>query len=227
VDEQRLLGEEWYRALSDVFTTPYWNALGTIISLSRSRYEVIPPKGSDLFFRAFRECPVSKVRVVILGQDPYPDGRSFDGFAFSNGRLGSRATPSPSLQNIFREVSDDVYKDKEVEHVPDLKRWVDQGVLLINVAHTVIKNIPMSHTSHWEQFTKKVISVLNEKEEPIVWLLWGAKAKGIVPKLNPLHLYLEAVHPSPRSAEGGFFGCKHFSKCNAYLETNGLTKIEW
>ena len=219
-----LFGEEWYNALGEVmFNSFYWRKLGYRIARERKLYTIYPEKGSNLLFKAFRTTPLSKVKVIILGQDPYHNG-SYDGFAFSN---KGKTTFSPSLVNIFKEVEDDLYDGFKLYQDPDLERWAKQGVLLINTAHTVIKGNPGSHLQYWEYFTKQVILLLQQQNRPIVWMLWGKKAENAVKtvKKNEKHLYLISPHPSPYSAGSGFFGSKPFSKANKFLKDNNNEPI--
>jgi len=220
-----LFGEEWYTALKHVLQSTYWEKIGKEIAKERRIYTIYPEKNSDLLFKAFRTTPLSKVKVIILGQDPYHDG-SFDGFAFSN-RESLRL--SPSLRNILKEVEDDIYDGFQLSQSPELKRWAKQGVLLINIAHTVRKGDPGSHINYWYEFTKQVLLLLSQQNRPIVWILWGKKAESAIEavKMNKKHLILKSPHPSPFSAHTGFFGNKHFSQTNEYLETNNETIINW
>jgi len=223
-----LFGEEWYNELKELLESDYWLRLGNKIAQDRLVYEIYPEKHSDLLFKAFRTTPLSKVKVVILGQDPYHDG-SYDGYAFSNGRKQMNKV-SPSLVNIFKEIEDDLYDGLKLDQDPNLERWAKQGVLLINTSHTVPKGNPGWYLGDWEPFTYKIVSILTKQDRPIVWMLWGRKAKDIVlsvPVINLKHERLFAAHPSPFSAHTGFFGCKHFSKCNKYLEDNGNNNIQW
>lgn len=225
-----LFGEEWYNALNPLLESEYWSKLGSAIALDRNSHTVYPEKGSDLLFKAFRTTPLSKVKVVILGQDPYHDG-SFDGFSFSNG--GKSSTLSPSLRNIFKEVEDDVYDGLKLDQDPNLERWAQQGVLLINTAHTVRRSEAGSHLDWWKPFTRFVIDRLLEQEH-IVWIVWGKKASELVDVKRAIeqtrgkHLFLSSPHPSPFSAHTGFFGSKPFSKTNEYLKKNYDGKyVEW
>lgn len=220
-----LFGEEWYNELQELLESNYWLRLGNKIATDRKVKTIYPEKHSNLLFKAFRTTPLSKVKVVILGQDPYHDG-SYDGFAFSNStkQLGRI---SPSLANIFKEVEDDVYNGLKLEQNPDLERWAEQGVLLINTAHTVVKSNPGWYLKDWMPFTQETVNILTLKKQPIVWMLWGRHARDMVSKTNKDHLYLESPHPSPFSAHTGFFGNKHFSKCNKYLEEHDRTIIQW
>lgn len=221
-----LFGQEWYEALKPVLESDYWDHIGQMIARERHLYAIYPEKGSDLFFKAFRTTPISQVNVVILGQDPYHDG-SYDGFAFSNKDDGQRI--SPSLQNILKEVEDDIYDGLHLDQNPSLERWAEQGVLLINTAHTVRKGLPGSHLTYWEVFTKQVILLLQQQNRPMVWILWGKKAENAAKavKKNEKHLFITSPHPSPYSASSGFFGSKPFSKTNKYLEDNGIQQIKW
>jgi len=220
-----LFGEEWYSALETMLKSVYWGNLGQKIAKERKMYTVYPEKGSDLLFKAFRTTPLSEVKVVILGQDPYHDG-SYDGFAFSN-RESLRL--SPSLMNILKEVEADVYDGFQVSQSPELERWAEQGVLLINTAHTVRKGNPASHLEYWSRFTQQVILKLLEQDQPIVWIVWGKKAMEVLKSTgkNNKHKVIISPHPSPFSAHTGFFGSKPFSRANEYLESHGKGQIRW
>ncbi|MHA1199822.1 MAG: uracil-DNA glycosylase [Candidatus Heimdallarchaeaceae archaeon] len=228
MDLKALFGEEWYNALDIILKSEYWRNLGQKIAKERGIYTIYPEKGSDLLFKAFRTTPLSEVKVVILGQDPYHDG-SYDGFAFSN-RESLRL--SPSLQNILKEVESDIYDGLQVSQNPELERWAKQGVLLINTAHTVRKGNPASHLDYWRNFTSEVLQVLLKQDRTIVWMLWGKKAKRAIEDEpwkpdQEKHRFILSPHPSPFSAHTGFFGSKPFSKANKYLEANGKSRIEW
>lgn len=222
---ETLLGEEWFSTLEEYLNSNDFSKTTLEMFKERKKYVIYPEKGSDLLFKAFRTTPLSKVKVVILGQDPYHDG-SFDGFAFSNtGKLRL----SPSLQNIFKEVESDVYNGFQLSQDSELERWAKQGVLLINTAHTVREREPASHLPLWGMFTFYVIKALIESKRPIVWMLWGAKAqKHLENKVLPKkQLKLTAAHPSPFSANAGFFGCKHFTQANEYLSKHNIEPITW
>jgi uracil-DNA glycosylase len=221
-----LFGLEWYDALKEVLESKYWREIGAKIAKEREIYTIYPEKGSDTLFKAFRTTPLSQVKVVILGQDPYHDG-SYDGFAFSNRDDGQHI--SPSLKNILKEVETDVYSGFYLDLNPDLERWAEQGVLLINTAHTVRKGDPGSHLEYWKPFTNKVLLLLQQQDRPIVWILWGKKAENAVAavKKNDKHLYLSSPHPSPFSANSGFFGSKPFSQTNKFLTDGKLQSINW
>ena len=220
-----LLGVEWYNAMKGYLDTDDFSRLTLELFKERRKYTIYPEKGSDLLFKAFRTTPPSKVKVVILGQDPYHDG-SYDGFAFSN---REKLRLSPSLLNIFKEVETDIFNGLNLNPDPSLERWAKQGVLLINTAHTVRKGEPTSHLHLWDIFTARVIHILINKYKPVVWILWGVKAKRhlelkVLPKNQ---LKLVAAHPSPFSAANGFFGCKHFSKTNEFLLNHNIEPIIW
>ena len=225
MDLKYLFGKEWYSALETMLKSVYWGNLGQKIAKERTVYTIYPEKGSDLLFKAFRTTPLSKVKVVILGQDPYHDG-SYDGFAFSNTEESMKV--SPSLKNILKEVEADVYDGFQVNQNPELERWAEQGVLLINTAHTVRKGNPASHLEYWSKFTYEVVSLLSKQDRPMVWIGWGKKAQNVVLKqINKKHLRLLSPHPSPFSAHTGFFGSKPFSQANEYLKTHGKGQIRW
>jgi len=227
---EQLFGEEWYDALKIILKSEYWRELGGKIAKERMFYTIYPEKGSDTLFKAFRTTPLSEVKIVILGQDPYHDG-SFDGFCFSN--KGKTRNLSPSLRNIFIEVENDIYDGLRLDQDPDLERWAEQGVLLINTAHTVQKSNAGSHLEYWKPFTKEVIKKLLTEKEELVWILWGKKAQNIVDVNRAMeitkgkHLFIQSPHPSPFSADMGFFGSKPFSKANKYLEDHERRKILW
>ena len=186
--------------------------------------KVIYPPSEDIF-TALHLTPLSKVKVVILGQDPYHNENQAHGLSFSV--LPSQTKIPPSLVNIYKELQTDMGC-----YIPDngyLKKWADQGVLMLNTVLTVRAHEANSHQGKgWENFTDAILQRVNEKEEPVVYLLWGRPAQKKLPMLhNPKHLVLTAPHPSPLSAYQGFFGCKHFSQTNAFLQKNGLEPIDW
>lgn len=222
-----LLGKEWYDALKQdgILDSHYWVNLGSRVAQERKLYTIYPEKDSGLLFKAFRTTSLSKVKVVILGQDPYHDG-SYDGFAFSNkGKLSI----SPSLRNIFLEIEREMFNGLKLDQDPDLERWAKQGVLLINTAHTVRKGQAGSHLSYWIPFTLTILNIISTQERPIVWLLWGRKAEDIyeLSNKNKNHLVLKSPHPSPFSAHTGFFGNNHFKETNLFLTKNKLNDINW
>ena len=242
MNSKELFGEEWYEALKNVIESDYWLKIGQAIGEERNIRTIYPEKNSELFFKAFRTTPLSKVKVVILGQDPYHDG-SFDGFAFSNS-LEKRGRLSPSLQNILTEVHNDVYPEIPFDvwfkpSTVNLERWAQQGVLLINTAHTVVSGVPDSHTWLWKYFTIQVIQTILRKKENVIWILWGRRAQNLFwnaasavreekgEYVTDSNLILESAHPSPFSAYQGFFGSKPFSKTNEFLIKQNVTPINW
>lgn len=219
------LKNDWADALSDEFSKEYYRKLYDLVRQEYKNYRIFPP--SDDIFNALHLTPLSEVKVVILGQDPYHEENQAHGLCFS---VLPQILPEdipPSLKNIFKELHDDVGT-----YIPDngyLKKWADQGVLLLNSVLTVRAHEAASHKNiGWEQFTDAIISKVNAQDRPICYMLWGSFARSKRAMLdNPRHLYLEAPHPSPLSVYRGFFGCRHFSKCNEFLEANGLTPIDW
>ncbi len=213
----------WGNVLIEEFTKPYFETLATYVKQEYQTEKVCPtPKN---IFRAVNLCPFEKVKVVILGQDPYHGMQQANGLAFA---VDEGREPPPSLKNIFKEVADDL-GEPLVHTDGDLSRWAEQNVLLLNATLTVRMRVAGSHQGHgWELFTDAAIHALSEEREHLVFMLWGnyAKRKGAHIKRDK-HLVLEAPHPSPFSAASGFFGCKHFSKTNAYLIEHGETPIYW
>ena len=182
------------------------------------------PKKKEVF-RAFDVCPFEKVKVVILGQDPYPKKGYANGLSFS---VNDDIYPFPkSLNNIFKEIHNDI--GISFPENGDLTRWAEQGVLLLNTVLTVEEGSPDSHKGiGWEKFTNGVIELLSDQKQELVFMLWGAKATAKTSLINEdKHMVLSSVHPSPLSAYRGFFGCKHFSKANDYLNENNLSVINW
>ena len=224
---KNLVGEEWYAELEELLESQYFKRLGNMVAAERHVHTIYPDKYSDLLFKAFRTTPFSKVKVVILGQDPYHDG-SYDGFAFSN---SGKTKLSPSLRNIFKEVEDDVYNGLQLDQDSNLQRWAEQGVLLINTAHTVRKGEPGSHLEWWMPFTRAVVHHLTNNNKPLVWMLWGKKSQNVANarylRNYKTNLVLTSPHPSPYSADTGFFGNKHFTQCNKYLEEHEQGEIRW
>lgn len=213
----------WKKGLAEEFEKPYFSELTTFIKKEYAQEKIFPSL-KDIF-RAFDLCPFEKVKVVILGQDPYHGDRQANGLAFA---VPEQEKVPPSLKNIFKEIQSDLGKSL-VHTSGDLSRWAEQGVLLLNATLTVKAHVPGSHQNHgWELFTDAVIRALSNDREHLVFILWGnyAKQKGAHIDRNK-HLVLETSHPSPFSAHGGFFRCKHFSKTNEYLIANGNTSIEW
>lgn len=213
----------WAKHLSDEFEKEYFAELTKFVKNEYKNGAVYPaPKN---IFRAFDLCPFEKVKVVVLGQDPYHGERQANGLAFA---VNASERVPPSLQNIFKEIESDL--GKPLIHTDgDLTRWAKQGVLLLNATLTVRAHQAGSHQEKgWEQFTDAVIRALSEEREHLVFMLWGnyAKAKGAHIDRSK-HLVLEAPHPSPFSAASGFFGSRHFSKANEYLISHNSTPIDW
>ncbi|MDP6909048.1 MAG: uracil-DNA glycosylase [Flavobacteriales bacterium] len=215
--------ESWLQLMSDEFHSEYFNKLKTFL-VEEKKVQTIYPPGS-LIFNAFDHTPVSKVKAVILGQDPYHGPGQAHGLCFS---VNDGVRFPPSLQNIFKELKTDI--GMEIPFSGNLTKWADEGVLLLNATLTVRARNAGSHQGKgWEQFTDAAIKNLSEKREKLVFLLWGRFAQNKEALINPDkgHLILKAPHPSPFSAHNGFFGCRHFSRANAYLEDNGTVPIDW
>ena len=215
-------GNDWDEILKDEFDKPYYKKLRAFLKEEYSK-NVIYPDMNDIF-NALKMSSFENTKVVIIGQDPYHGPNQAHGLCFSVKRP---VEPPPSLKNIFKEIKSDLGIDN-TEH-GDLTRWANQGVLLLNTVLTVRQASPNSHKGMgWETFTDRVIFELNRKKTPVVFLLWGANAKNKAKIItNEVHKKLETVHPSPLSAYGGFFGSKHFSKCNEILESTNQTPIDW
>lgn len=211
----------WKQVLKAEFDKPYWESLAKAVREQYKTTTVYPPAGN--IFRAFDLCPLDKVKVVIVGQDPYHGVQQANGLCFS---VNDGVALPPSLQNIYKEIRNDL------GIVPlssgDLTRWASQGVLMLNSVLTVLSNQPASHSKMgWEQFTDAVIQLLNDNRSHVVYMLWGkyAQTKGESIDRNK-NLVLMSAHPSPYSATN-FFGNHHFSKCNEYLKKNGMSPIDW
>lgn len=218
-----MIDNDWLEVLSGEFKKPYYRELFTFVKEEYSRAVIYPP--ADDIFNAFHFTPLGQVKVLILGQDPYHNTNQAHGLSFSV-PVSQKEIP-PSLQNIYKELEEDCGC-----YIPNngyLKKWADQGVLLLNTVLTVRAHQANSHQGKgWEQFTDAVISAVNAQDRPIVYMLWGRPAQSKIPMLtNPGHLILKAPHPSPLSAYRGFFGCKHFSQANEFLESHGIEKIDW
>lgn len=212
----------WKERLENEFQKAYFIEL---IGFVRNEYESarIFPSGKDIF-RAFDTCSFDDVKVVILGQDPYHGERQANGLCFS---VSEGIKPPPSLVNIFKEIFNDL--GKPIPKSGDLGRWASQGVLLLNATLTVRASQPGSHQKKgWEEFTDAVIRKISEERKNVVFLLWGAYAQKKGEMIDrSKHLVLMSPHPSPFSADRGFFGCKHFSKANEYLRSKGMKEIDW
>ena len=218
-----MIDNDWLTAISGEFKKDYYRKLYEFVKDEYSK-TVIYPSADDIF-NAFHFTPLSKVKVLILGQDPYHNENQAHGLSFSVPE--SQRDIPPALQNIYKELQSDCGC-----YIPDngyLKKWADQGVLLLNTVLTVRAHQANSHQGRgWEQFTDAVIQAVNAQDRPIVYMLWGSPAQKKIPMLtNPKHLILKAPHPSPLSAYRGFFGCHHFSQANKLLSDNGIEPIDW
>ncbi|MDR2847489.1 MAG: uracil-DNA glycosylase [Bacteroidales bacterium] len=214
--------ESWLAVLAEEFEKPYFAALKTFLVEEKRQYTVYPP--GQLIFNAFAHTPFHKVKVVILGQDPYHGSGQAHGLCFS---VPDGVSPPPSLVNIFKEIQNDL--GIPPSQSGNLELWADRGVFLLNATLTVRAATAGSHQNKgWEQFTDRVIALLSAQHEHLVFILWGNYARAKKTLIDrQKHLILEAAHPSPFSAYNGFFGCKHFSQANAYLQQNGKEPIEW
>ena len=217
-----MITNDWLEPLSSEFRKGYYSQLYNFVKDENSKKVVYPP--AEDIFNAFHFTPLKDVKVLLLGQDPYHNEHQAHGLSFS---VQPGQDIPPSLVNIYKELHDDLGC-----YIPNngyLKKWADQGVLLLNTVLTVRAHQANSHQGHgWEQFTDAVIQAVNAQDRPIVYMLWGAPARRKKAMLtNPKHLILEAPHPSPLSAYRGFFGCKHFSKANEFLKASGLEPIDW
>ncbi len=214
---------DWSITIKEEIKKPYYQKLDDFVKEEYNKTVVYPPE--DDIFNAIHFTPLSQVKVLILGQDPYHGENQAHGLSFSV--LPSQKQLPPSLKNIYKELQDDLGC-----HIPEsgyLKKWADQGVLLLNTVLTVRAGEANSHRGHgWEKFTDAIINEVNKQDRPIVYMLWGNPAQSKIPMLtNPLHLILKAPHPSPLSAYRGFFGCKHFSQANDFLKSHGVAPIDW
>ena len=214
--------DSWKQILKDEFEAPYFQALTEFLREEKKKHVIYPP--GPLIFSAFNHTPFNRVKVVILGQDPYHGPGQAHGLCFS---VPDGIPQPPSLVNIFKEIKSDL--GIPVPAGSNLTKWAGQGVLLVNAILTVRANEPTSHQNKgWEKFTDAVIRNLSEKRKNLIFLLWGnyARAKESLIDGNR-HYILKAAHPSPLSASRGFFGCRHFSRTNEILEGQGLNGIDW
>jgi len=212
----------WKAKLSGEFEKEYFKTLTEFVREEYRTTEVFPP--GNKIFNAFDLCPFDRVRVVIIGQDPYHNHGQAHGLCFS---VTDGTEFPPSLVNIFRELNRDL--GVPVPKSGNLERWAGQGVLLLNAILTVRAHRALSHQNRgWERFTDAAISALNRERENLVFLLWGAYAQNKGASIDESkHLVLKTVHPSPLSASRGFFGCSHFSRCNQWLAARGMEPIQW
>lgn len=216
------LGNEWDMLLKDEFKKPYYLKLREFLVEEYSNRTIYP----DMYdiFNALKYTTYSDVKVVIIGQDPYHEPNQAHGLSFS---VKKGVEIPPSLMNIYKEIHDDL--GCSIPNHGYLVKWAEQGVLLLNNVLTVRRGEANSHRNcGWEMFTNEVISIVNKRQKPVVFLLWGGNAREKKELItNPLHLILEAPHPSPLSSYRGFFGCKHFSTANDFLRRTGQTPIDW
>lgn len=212
----------WKEKLQGEFDKPYFKTLTDFVRDEYSHYRIYPP--GELIFNAFNLCPFDKVKVVLLGQDPYHEPGQAQGLCFS---VNDGQTFPPSLVNIFKEIKDDI--GTAIPQSGSLVRWAEQGVLLLNATLTVREHQAGSHQNKgWETFTDEVIKILNADKEHVVFMLWGnyAQRKGAFIDRSR-HLVLTSAHPSPLSAHRGFFGNHHFSLANSFLREHGMSEIVW
>lgn len=216
------IGNNWDELLKDEFSKEYYLTLREFLKKEYSSQIIYP----DMYniFNALKITDYNKVKAVIIGQDPYHGAGQAHGLCFS---VQKGIALPPSLKNIYKELEQDL--GIIPSQFGDLTPWAEQGVLLLNTVLTVRGGLANSHKGKgWEFFTDKIISLLNEREKPMVFILWGANARAKKELIsNPSHLVLEAAHPSPLSAYNGFFGCRHFSKANEFLERTGQSPINW
>lgn len=216
------IGNDWDELLQEEFEQEYYQKLRRILA-HEYQNQTVYPSMYDIF-NALKYTPYQKVKAVILGQDPYHGPGQAHGLSFS---VREGVPAPPSLQNIYKEIENEY--QITLQKSGCLTGWAEQGVLLLNTALTVRARQANSHHGiGWEIFTDKIISLLNEREQPVVFLLWGSNAKAKKSLItNPRHLVLTAAHPSPFSASNGFFGCGHFIKTNEFLQANGMNPINW
>ena len=215
--------ETWKEALKQEFTKPYFLQIATHLKAEKMSGKMIYPPGS-LIFNAFNTTHFDNVKVVILGQDPYHGQGQAHGLSFS---VPKGIPPPPSLINIFKELQSDI--GLSIPNHGNLTHWAEQGVMLLNASLTVRANEPMSHAGiGWAEFTNAVIEKISTLKKHVVFLLWGKFAQEKISLVDETkHLVLKAAHPSPFSADKGFFGCKHFSKANAWLMSKGIDPVDW
>lgn len=218
-----LIENDWLEAVGGEFRKPYYKELYEFVKQEYSTRVIYPP--ADGIFTALHLTPLKDVKILVLGQDPYHNEHQAHGLSFSV--LPEQKEIPPSLQNIYKELHDDLGC-----YIPNngyLEKWARQGVLMLNTVLTVRAHQANSHQGKgWERFTDAILERVNEQDRPIVYLLWGRPAQNKIPMLNnPKHLILKAPHPSPLSAYRGFFGCRHFSQANEFLTANGAEPVDW
>jgi uracil-DNA glycosylase len=215
--------ESWKQVLKDEFDKTYFQQITTFLKTEKASGKIIYPPGS-LIFNAFKQTPFDQIKIVIIGQDPYHNKGQAHGLSFS---VPENIMKPPSLNNIFKELKNDL--GIEISQSGNLQKWASQGVLLLNASLTVRQNEPGSHSRiGWLQFTDNVIKKISDEKEGIIFLLWGKFAQEKQALIDQTkHFVLKAAHPSPFSAENGFFGCKHFSKANDLLVKQHKIPIDW
>lgn len=216
------IGNDWDIMLQDEFDRPYFKRLENFLTEERARYEIYPPQGD--VFNALRYSSFQDTKVVILGQDPYHEPGQAHGLCFS---VNKGVTIPPSLVNIYKEIENDLgIKMPGHGYLAD---WAKQGVLLLNTVLTVRRGQANSHKGKgWETFTDRIVEILNQRQKPMVFILWGANAKSKTELItNKEHMVITGAHPSPLSAWKGFFGGRYFSKANRYLEITGQEPVDW
>ncbi|MFI5171523.1 MAG: uracil-DNA glycosylase [Chitinophagales bacterium] len=219
------IDSSWMDVLHIDFSSEYFQKIRSFLKTEKQLLKIIYPPG-QLIFNAYNLTPFDNVKVVILGQDPYHGPGQAHGLCFS---VQKGIKPPPSLVNIFKEIKSDLNIDASTDGNGSLENWAKQGVFLLNAMLTVEKDKPASHQQiGWQNFTDSTIKHLNDKKEHLVFMLWGNYAQQKAAMIDPgKHLILQSPHPSPFSADRGFFGNKHFSKANAYLKANGIEPINW
>lgn len=217
-----MIGNNWDSLLKEEFNKEYFKELLEFIK-NEYKEKTVYPKQTEVF-NAFRYTDFDNLKVVILGQDPYHGHNQAEGLSFS---VSDEVLKPPSLKNIFKELESDLGIPFPVKN--SLKPWAKEGVLLLNAVLTVEEHTPMSHKDKgWEIFTDNVISIINKKETPVVFILWGSYARNKKDLItNPIHYIIESPHPSPFSARTGFFGSKPFSKTNEFLKKQGIEEVNW
>ncbi|MDF2192823.1 uracil-DNA glycosylase [Paraflavitalea sp. CAU 1676] len=217
------IGDSWKQILRDEFKKEYFTEIVGYLRIEKGSGKTIYPPGS-LIFNAFNLTPFDQVKVVLIGQDPYHGAGQAHGLCFS---VQDGIKPPPSLVNIYKEINNDI--GLPIPKHGNLTRWAQQGVLMLNASLTVRAGEPMSHSRiGWADFTDSVIRKVSEQKKGVVFLLWGKFAQAKQELIDETkHQVLKAAHPSPYSADSGFFGCRHFSKTNEYLTKEGLDPIDW
>jgi uracil-DNA glycosylase len=216
--------QSWKEVLKQEFSKPYFQQIVTFLKTEKLQKKIIYPPGS-LIFNAFHQTPFHHVKVVILGQDPYHGAGQAHGLCFS---VQDGVTPPPSLINIYKEIESDLGVGMPARY-GNLTKWAQQGVLMLNAFLTVRANEPASHSKiGWEEFTNSVIKKISDEKKGVVFILWGKFAQEKQVLIDETkHYVLKAAHPSPFSADKGFFGCRHFSKANELLMKQGIEPIDW